>query len=509
MSRKMSYATLAVLCAGAGLGALVGCARVEPGPDFQRAGQLITERTGSPFVFDPQAEDLIRQHVDELLTDGLTIDEAVQVALLNNRGLQSAFQEIGVSRAEVVQSKLLTNPTVSLSFMLPEGGGLPKFDLGITQQLVDLWQIPVRKKVAKAQLEATVLDVAQRAVTLAFDVRARAVELIALQRGEATLHENLELLEQSFQLAQRQFEAGVVSQLDVNLTRGNAIDVRLELIALQRERQVTTAALARLLNISEEGRPWSLHDTLPTSDTAPMSGLLTMALQQRLDARVAEARVQQAEFDLRQECLKVFPSIEAGFGLEAGERRALPGRSILADTARASIANGALTAPTIQSRAERDLERRQIIDAVLGPSLAFTVPVFDQNQAQIAKARYRVIQRRKDYEDLLDKVANDIERASQVAFTLQSLVKFYHDEALPQGQTSVEGARRLYEAGQQSISVLLEAQESFVTRRRAYVRALGEQAVAMVELERAVGGRLPAAPTTQPAATQPEAAERD
>jgi cobalt-zinc-cadmium efflux system outer membrane protein len=403
----------------------------------------------------------------------------------------------------VVQSTLLTNPTVSLSFMLPEGGGLPKLDFGLTQQIVDLWQIPVRKKVAQAQLEATILDVAQRAVTLAFDVRARAVELLAIQRGEATLRENLELVEQSFQLAQRQFEAGVVSQLDVNLTRVNVIDVRLELIATQRERQVAEAALARLLNISADGRPWSLRDALPAPGAAPAGELLTLALQQRLDARVAEARVDQAEADLRMECLKVFPSIEAGFGLERSEQRALPGRNILADTARESIANGALTAPTIQSRAERALERRQIIDVMLGPSLAFTLPVFDQNQAQIAKARYRVIQRRKDYEDLVDKVANEVDEASKVARTVESLVSFFNQQALPQGQISVEGARRLYEAGQQSISVLLEAQESFVARRRAYVRALGEHALATVELERAVGGRLPPAPATQPAATQP------
>lgn len=488
---------------------LAGCARVEPGPDFKRAGQLITERTGSPSVYDPQAEDLIRQRVDELLADGLTIDEAVQVALLNNRSLQAAFQEIGVSRAEVVQSGLLTNPTISFMMKLPEGGGRPNVETSIAQQLVDLWQIPVRKKVAKADLEATIFDVAQRAVTLAYDVRARAVELIALQRGEDTLHENLDLLEQSFQLAQRQFEAGVVSQLDVNLTRGNSIDVRLELITIQRERQLATAALARLLNFGADGRPWTLKDTLPTSATVPTSGLLPLALEQRLDARVAEARVHQAEFDLRQEYFKVFPSVELGFDLEILERRKIPGRSILADTARESIANGALTAPSIQSRAERARERRQIIDAMLGPTLSMTVPLFDQNQAQIAKARYRVIQRRKEYEDLLNKIANDIEQAANVAVTLQSLVKFYRDEALPQGQTSVEGARRLYEAGQQSVAVLLEAQESFVTRRRAYVRALGEQAVALVELERALGGRLPAAPATQPAATQPEAATRD
>lgn len=504
---QFSYRTLLTMlgCAGAACTLLIGCARVEPAADFRRAGRLVAERTGHEAVYDPQTEGVIHDRVEALLADGLTVDEAVQVALLNNRKLQTAFQEIGVSRADVVQSKLLTNPTVSLSFMLPEGGGLPKLDFGLTQQIVDLWQIPVREKVAKAQLEATILEIAQQAVTLAFDVRARAAELLALQRAEETLRENLQLVEQSLQLAQRQFEAGVVSQLDVNLTKVNVIDVHLELIATQRERQLAAAAVARLLNLSTDQRAWTLQDTLPTPGELPHGDLLSVALAQRLDARVAEARVHQAESDLRLECLQVFPSIEAGFGLERGEQRAMPGRKVLADTARASIANGALTAPSIQSRAERALQRRQIIDLVLGPSLAFTVPIFDQNQAQIAKARYRVIQRRKEYEDLADQIANDVESAAQVANTAASLVGYFHTEALPQGQVSVEGARRLYEAGQQSVALLLEAQESFVARRRAYVRAQGEYALATVALERAVGGRLPPVAATQPAATAPAA----
>jgi cobalt-zinc-cadmium efflux system outer membrane protein len=502
MNRTIQIRFQAVFSVGLGLGGLWGCAKVEPGADFQRADQLITERTGSPSVYDPQAECLIQERIDELLADGLTIDEAVQVALLNNRGLQSAFQEIGVSRADVVQAGLLSNPTFSMLIKPPAGGGRPDSEFSIAQQLVDLWQIPVRKKIAKAQLEATVLGVAHRGITLAFDVRVRALELLALQRGEDALHENLKLVQQSLQLAQRQFEAGAVSQLDVNLARGTVIDVQLELIALRRELEVARTNLALLLNLSEN-KTWSLRDTLPEPAPVAAQGLLALALQQRLDARVAESKVRAAEGDLRQEYLKIFPNIEAGFDLEVLESRALPGRQIPADTARASIANGMLTAPSIQTRGERAIERRQIINEILGPSLALTVPIFDQNQAQIAKARYRVIQRRKDYEDLLDKIANEVDQASEVARTVRSLVSYYNEQALPQAQTGIEGAQRLYEAGQQGIAVLIDAQEMLTTRRRAYVRALGDYAVAMAELERAVGGRLYPALATQPAATQP------
>jgi hypothetical protein len=42
------------------------------------------------------------------------VDDAVQVALLNNRGLQACgFQELGITEAEVVQAGRLPNPGFS------------------------------------------------------------------------------------------------------------------------------------------------------------------------------------------------------------------------------------------------------------------------------------------------------------------------------------------------------------------------------------------------------------
>jgi predicted permease len=44
------------------------------------------------------------------VVEPLTIDDAVQLALLNNRGLQSAFADLGIAEAEIVQAGRLANP---------------------------------------------------------------------------------------------------------------------------------------------------------------------------------------------------------------------------------------------------------------------------------------------------------------------------------------------------------------------------------------------------------------
>lgn len=478
---------------------LGGCA-VKPEADYRHAAGIISERTGSAEVYDPQADALVRERVDGLLANDLTVDEAVRLALLKSPALQSVFQEIGASRADLVQAGLLTNPSFSLLAQFPEGGGRTKLTMGFAQELVDLWQIPVRKKIAEAQLEQTILKVVQQAVDLTADAKSQAYRLLALQQAEAIANENVALVEKSLQLAQDRFNAGETGKLDVNLVRTSLLETRLQLIDIQRQRRLAETALANTLGLSRWEHPWTLRDNLPTAFPLAQDerALLLFAMTERLDARAAALRVQAAEDEVRQQYLKIFPSVAAGVEWERPDRKALPGRNILADTARESVANGQLTAPSIESKAQRDAERRAIVDSLLGPSLQITLPIWDQNQAQIAKAKYKAEQQRKDYETLLDAVARQVQDALIVARTADEQLRFYRDQSLPQANENVESARRTYRAGEKDIIVLIDAQKSLIVQRQAYLDVWRDYAIAMAELERAVGGRLPPTPVAQP-----------
>jgi len=62
------------------------------------------------------AEAKAAAETSRTLAQGKTInaDTAVQIALLNNKGLQAAYAEIGLSAADVWQEKLLVNPSVAV-----------------------------------------------------------------------------------------------------------------------------------------------------------------------------------------------------------------------------------------------------------------------------------------------------------------------------------------------------------------------------------------------------------
>jgi hypothetical protein len=60
--------------------------------------------------------------VKGLLAKPLTVSSAVQIALINNRGLQAAFNELGISEAQMVEASLPPPPTLSFQRIVGSGG---------------------------------------------------------------------------------------------------------------------------------------------------------------------------------------------------------------------------------------------------------------------------------------------------------------------------------------------------------------------------------------------------
>lgn len=468
---------------------LVGCATVNPAPDYQRARQHVAAATGSGGVYAPGDEEGITQRVNDLLADGLVADEAVEIALLNNPGLQELFQEIGVAQAEVVQSGLLSNPSLGLSFRFPAGGGRSNVEASIAQELVDLWQIPARKRAAQRELDTTVLEVAHRAAQLAADARGAYYDVAAADRNLEIAVENVAIVQKLLDAALARKQAGVVGELDVNLARGVVMSAELDVRSARLDTRVQRRRLASLLGLTRHAEDLVLRDGLVTPACADLDGdrIVRLSLDNRLDVRAAANAVAAAAEKVELEYRKVFPSVELGLGLERSDRRALPGRKLLADTARASIANGTLTAPDIESRAQRQAERRAEIDVILGPSLDLTLPIFDQNQAQIARAKFEYEQAVKGLDSLERQLIQDTRDAVERATTASETARDYETKLLPQANTNLELSRESYRVGAASLLVVLEAQQFTLETRKAYIVALQTATTALVDLERITG----------------------
>jgi cobalt-zinc-cadmium efflux system outer membrane protein len=478
------------------VGILAGCARVEPQADFARTRELISERTGAETVYDPDAEVLSADDIERMLADGLTVEAAVHLALLNNRRLQAEFMAIGAAKADLAQAGFLSNPTLAFSAQFPEGGGRSNIQASLAQNIADLWQIPKRKKAADAGLQETILRVAHFASSLTQETKIDYYRAKAAEELLIVAEKNLELVTRSFEAVRAQREAGTASLLDENLSRGQALSAELGVRNARLEAANSKRTLARRLSLSQNVDSLVLVDALPELTATPLTAedAIELARESRLDvqaiAQSAEALFARMELEKR----KVFPDLSIGPFMERPDRRALPGRDVPADFVRASLANGALAAPDIQSRRERQQARDQEINFLLGPALSMTLPIFDQNQAQTAKAWYGYLGELKGHEALLVDIAQNVRSAVDVARTTQANAVYYRTEVVPQAMRNLEFASASYTAGQTNILTLLEAQRAALEAQRGLTDSLLEACIGRARLEQEVGRSLDPTP---------------
>ena len=88
----------------------------------------------------------------ELLAQPLSMDDAVQLALLNNRGLQAAFFELGIGEADLVQAGRLPNP--GFSFGRQTKGDEVEIERGLHFNLARLLAMPLMQRGGVAALRA-------------------------------------------------------------------------------------------------------------------------------------------------------------------------------------------------------------------------------------------------------------------------------------------------------------------------------------------------------------------
>jgi len=469
------------------LSVISGCATINPQRDYERVGQRVTQATGQDRVYRPQDDALVAELVEELLVDGISADEAVQISLLNNPSLHAAFMDVGMARADAVQAGLFSNPFVGVSARFPDSGGLANIEASVAQNIAELWQIPIRKKAAERSLDAAVLDLARSAAEIAADAMAAYYVGVGSEARFRIAQENLDIAKNLLELALTRQQAGGANELDVHLSRGIELDSKIEVERARLAAADARRGLAAILGLTRNADALVLTDSLPieSPETPESESLVQLAKVWRLDIQTAQQAVAVAQARLDYEYRLVWPVFELGLAMERSERTRKGGRDILGDTARSSIASGGLSAPGIQPRSDRRSQKGQ--DVIFGPSLGVELPLFDQNRAQIAKARYTLQQASKTL-DALDRAATqEVRSAVDRAITAWRLMQMYRDESIPLAQVNLALSREAYRAGRVSFLSVLEAQRFFLETRRGYVEASQSAATMIPELERTIG----------------------
>src|SRR3990167_2365898 len=477
MTHRLIAIFITLMC----IGVLTGCASVPKEAGFPDVQNIIEQRIGSRVHWNQgTSEDAaVVDAVRSMLQQELTIDEAVQIALLNNRSLQATYEDLGVAQADLVQAGLLRNPLFGASFRFPDktvgGHRSTNTEFSVVQDFLDFLVRPLRKKVAAAQFEQTKLRVGNTILNLAAEVRST---YYALQADEQTLEMRrtvVQATEAAVDIATRQHDAGTLKTLDLANQQGFHDQAKLDMTRTDIQIVADRERLNRLMGIWGADTMWKLPERLPElpESEISMEHLESIAVSQRLDLAAARQETQVIAYGLSlTRKYRYFYVFDVGVDSE-----------------------------------------HDVADDVTftGPNLTLELPIFDQRQAEIARLEAQLRQSQQHISSLAIDIRSEVREIRERLFAARNVAKYHHDSILPLRQRIVDESQLYYNGMLIGVYELLLAKQNHVNAGREYIETLRDYWIARSDLERAVGGRLivtvaatqpPTQPMEQPA-TQP------
>lgn len=293
MTRRLSGA-----CLLAALAVLGGCASLPPDRGFDAVQRIARERLQQDLAW-PQTDEArheVAARIATLKARPLSMDGAVQLALLNNPGLQAAFEDLGVSQAELLQASRLPNPGISFGRL--RRGDEVELERGLHLSLAQLIAWPQRRALEARRAEQTRQAVAQQVLTLAWQVRRAYIQAVATDQGLHYARQVQEAAQVGAELAHRMQAAGNWSALQQAREQAFRLDAELAVTHAQQAQTSAQEQLTRLLGLGaspqDRHRAWSLPERLPdlpaTLDALPDAE--QTAMDQRLDVQAARRQAE-------------------------------------------------------------------------------------------------------------------------------------------------------------------------------------------------------------------------
>lgn len=451
---RSSDLSLASLCCSFGFAA--ACTTVvDPAPDFARARAAVGAAAPGVAVYDPNGAPLSAEQIDARLSDGLALDEALELALVNNRRLQSGFMELGVGHADFVQAGLISNPSLSLAFLWPSGGGRERIGLDVVQSVAELWSLRTRKHAARLEQDARILELSRAAAELVVDVKDAYCDGVAAREEREAALAALSVARETSAAVERLVEVGVATRAELAAAQADVRAAEFAERCTHVAESASRARLATLLALQRDLSEVELTSALPgAAEFADADEIwVARACATRLDVHGAHKAVERAR---------------AALELESGRR----------------VRNAALGFTSEQPEVGSNTS---FVGGVAG---TLDIPVFDTNQAQIRRAEFVLAAADLKRAALLAEVDAQVRAAVRRAKAARDSLNAVERDLAPACALSVELARRSLELGDATVLDVLDARRRLAQAQHDTVQARRELASARLQLERCLGAPI-------------------
>lgn len=451
-SRYRKPSTLGTLLALLLLG---GCATFSQDGGFNAVATVAKERLNKEVqqVRASSGGERLQTTVKALLREPLSADRAVQVALLNNRGLQATYNELGIAEADLVQAGRWRNPR--FGYLNTRGDGAVSIDKSLGFDFLQLLTMPLATKIETRRFEQTKLLVANDVLRVAAGTRKAWFEAVGTQQSVRYMEQVKAAAEAGAQLAQQMARTGNWSALDQAREQAFYADATAQLARAQQMAVVEREKLTRLMGLFGNDTGFNLPEVLPDlpQSRPALSELEGYAIAQRLDLQAAKMQIQ---------------GLADSLGL----------------TKKTRLVN-VLELGAAQTRDPGEVRN--------GYEISLEVPLFDWGSARVARAESVYMQSVNRLAQTAVNARSEVRESYSAYVTAFDLAKHYRDEVVPLRKKISDELLLRYNGMLVSAFELLADSREQVAAVNTSIDALKGFWLAETDLQIALGGKLPGA----------------
>jgi outer membrane protein TolC len=410
----------------------------------------------------PEDATEARGRVGHLIKGTLTAERAVQIALLNNRGLQAAYNALGLAEADMVQASLPPNPTFKLERLASSAE--IEIERRLVANILALATLPARATIAADRFHQAQLRAAEETLRVALDARRAYYRAVAARELARFLTEGKQAAEAATQVARRLGETGAINKLDQAREQVFYAEITAQLATAHQRAMSERERLIRVLGLWGSDLDFRLPNALPPLPARPraLPDIEVAAVRRRVDLQVARLEV---------------GALAKSYGLTGATRFV-------------NLLEVSGIAKDVKDRHTGERERSR------GFELEFQVPLFDFGEVRVRQAEQTYLQAVNRLTEKAVNVRSEARHAYRTYRSTYDIATHYRREVLPLRKIISDETLLRYNAMQIDVFALLAEARQRTTSTVAAIEAQRDFWLAQTDLLAAVvgGGTSSAAP---------------
>lgn len=426
---------------------LAGCHALPAACDRDRVSSNIATRTGHSLLNETGCGQIVYPN-GASLSDGLSEEEAVLLALWNNAAFQEQLVDWKIAHGDLVQAGLLPNPELFFVASAPD----KPFRYAVDVPIAALWLRPIRIAAAERESSRVCERLTQAGLDLIRDAQQGYADL-RLARGRLRVAEQAEELRTRItRFAEVRLDGGDASPQEVATAKIDALQAKQDVARIRQDVALAEERLRNVLGLSDDRTPLNPTDPAPT-------------VRGDFDADVLSAEAVASRPDL----LAVVQAADA-----AAERLRLAQIGWFQFLGIVDASNGTRTGHE------------------LGGGLRMTLPIFNHNEGAIARAEAEWEKLCRQQQTIHNQIVLDVRQAHLRYVQAKAELEVLDGQTRPEVAAAIQRAESAYRDGDVGYIVVLQTSRQLIDAELRQEQLHAELRRAWAELERSVGRHLEA-----------------